>query len=404
LINMQKSLEPPYLTASEAAAELSVSLATLYAYVSRGLVRSEPTPDGRGKRYRADDVRALRARRAPPREEGARANENNPWGTPILDSAITLIAADGLFYRGASAVALSQSATLEHVACLLWDVADNDPFTDEFAVDENLERAIAALANARPVDRAAAIMGLGAAFDPMAFNRSRVGRTATGARIVRLMAALISGSAVSSDPVHQIVARAWRPGDRRAEDLIRRALVLLADHEFNSSAFAARVVASTGATLYDAVAAGIAALKGPRHGGASVGAAKLLRSIGGNDIASEVRQRAAIGEYFPGFGHLVYKGGDPRAIALLHALGEAGADPRLVKDLPAAVLEASGQHANIDYALAVMGVMLDLPADSGMSIFAIARTAGWIAHAIEQSESRGFIRPRARYTGPAPRE
>jgi citrate synthase len=401
---MQKTVEPHYLTAPEAAAELSVSLATLYAYVSRGLVRSEPTPDGRGKRYRADDVRTLRARRAPPRDETPHAGEGNPWAMPVLDSAITLIGAEGLFYRGASVVALSQSATLEHVACLLWDVSDTDPFADKFEIDEKLARAIAALAEARPVDRAAAIMGMAAAFDPMAFNRSRAGRTATGARIVRLMAGLISGSAVSNAPVHQVVARAWRPEDRKAEDLIRRALVLLADHEFNSSAFAARVVASTGATLYDAVAAGIAALKGPRHGGASLGAAKLLRSIGGNDIASEVRQRAAIGEYFPGFGHLVYKSGDPRATALLQALADAGADARFVKDLPAAVLEASGQYANIDYALAVMGVMLDLPADSGMSIFAIARTAGWIAHAIEQSESRGFIRPRARYTGPAPRD
>jgi citrate synthase len=401
---MQKPVEPHYLTASEAAAELSVSLATLYAYVSRGLVRSEPTPDGRGKRYRADDVRSLRARRAPPRDEAQRTGEGNPWNMPVLDSAITLIGAEGLFYRGASVVALAESATLEHVACLLWDVADTDPFTDEFVLDEKLALAIAALSQARPVDRAAAIMGMAAAFDPMAFNRSRAGRTATGARIVRLMAALIAGCSVSNEPVHKIVARAWRPGDRKAEDLIRRALVLLADHEFNASAFAARVVASTGATLYDAVAAGIAALKGPRHGGASLGAAKLLRSMVDADIVSEVRQRAAMGEYFAGFGHLVYKNGDPRATALLQALAAAGADPRFVKELPAAVLEASGQHANIDYALAVMGVMLDLPADSGMSIFAIARTTGWIAHAIEQSESRGFIRPRARYTGPAPRD
>jgi citrate synthase len=247
-------------------------------------------------------------------------------------------------------------------------------------------------------------MALGSEYDPMAFNRSRAGRTATGARILRLVAALISGSKLSSQPVHRVVAEAWRPRDRMGEDLIRRALVLLADHELNASAFAARVVASTGATLYDAVAAGIAALKGPRHGGASLGATKFLRAIAQGDVVSEVRQRAAMGEYFPGFGHLVYRSGDPRATALLTALANAGADPRLVKDLPEAVLEASGQHANIDYALAVMSVTMDLPSDSGMSIFAVARTVGWIAHAIEQSESRGFIRPRARYTGPAPRD
>ena len=403
---MQKSIEPPYLTASEAAAELSVSLATLYAYVSRGLIRSEPTPDGRGKRYRADDVRSLRARRAPPKENGGdRAGGSFAWSTPVLDSAITLIGAEGPHYRGASAVALCESASLEHVASLLWDVAEIDPFTEEFAVDERLARAMADLGDMRPIDRAAAIMALGAAHDPMAFNRTKAGRAATGARIVRLVAALIAGTVPSSDPVHQLVARAWSQREKSRADLIRRVLVLLADHELNASAFAARVVASTGASLYDVVAAGLSALKGPRHGGASLRASRFLKTIADtDDVVGEVRHRAALGERFAGFGHFLYGGADPRGAALLTALGEAGADAKLVTHLPEAVREATGEAANIDYALAVMGMTMGLPADSGMSLFAIARTVGWIAHGIEQMESGGLIRPRARYTGPAPRD
>lgn len=400
---MKKSSDPAYLSASEAAAELSVSQATLYAYVSRGMVRSEPNPEGPGKRYRADDVRALRGRRAPPGDEPARGGEALAWGTPVLDSAISLIAADGLFYRGASAIALSETATLEHVACLLWDVSGADPFTDDFQWSEKLDPVLRAVADARPIDRVGALMPLAIEHDPLAFNRTRAGRVVTGARILRMVAQLIAGASPSRDPVHRVLARAWCPKHKHGEDLIRRALVLLADHELNASAFAARVVASTGTSLYDVVAAGLAALKGPRHGGAASRAARLVKTLSSGDLRAEIRERVALGERFPGFGHPLYPGGDPRAVALLGALAKAGADPRFVEELPHAITASTGEAANIDFALAVLGQTLSLPQDSGMAIFALARTAGWIAHAIEQGEGGSLIRPRARYTGPAPR-
>ncbi len=123
MINMKNPDEPLYLSAREAAGELAVSPATLYAYVSRGLVRSEPVPDLRARRYRADDVRALRNRRTP----SVAAREAGP-DTPVLDTSISTITEIGPIYRGAPAVALAAEGTLEQAATLLWGIDDIDPF------------------------------------------------------------------------------------------------------------------------------------------------------------------------------------------------------------------------------------------------------------------------------------
>jgi citrate synthase len=131
-------------------------------------------------------------------------------------------------------------------------------------------------------------------------------------------------------------------------------------------------------------------------------ASKMLDTLMAGDIAAIVRERVSLGERFPGFGHMVYRDGDPRADSLFGALVKTGIDARLAVEIPERIKEATGAFANCDYALAVMRRELDLPPGSETTIFAMARTAGWIAHAIEQLESKTLIRPRARYTGPAP--
>jgi citrate synthase len=255
---------------------------------------------------------------------------------------------------------------------------------------------------APPLDRTIAILSLAADADPRAYNSVAEGRAATGARILRLVAAAMTGSEPSAEPLHKQIARAWAPRHPHAEDLIRRALVLIADHELNASTFTVRCAASTGISLYDAVIAGLVALKGPRHGGVGPLAAKLLDTLLEGNIAAIVRERVALGEIFPGFGHMIYRDGDPRAISLLNALIKTGIDKRLAVEIPERIKEATGAFANNDYALAVMRRALDMPQGSETAMFAIGRTAGWIAHAIEQLESRKLIRPRARYVGPAP--
>jgi citrate synthase len=399
MINMKKDPDPLYLTAPEAAAELSVSPATLYAYVSRGLVRSEPTTDSRARRYRADDVRMLKNRRTP--YGGTKAAEADG---SVLDSSISTITAQGPLYRGVLATNLASQATLEETATLLWNIDGNNPFAAQNLppMTEAMKAVAATMEHHSALTRAIALVAMAGEADPGAFNRSVTGRAQTGARVMRLTTAAILNTQPSPDPIHRQIANLWVPGNQVAENLIRRALVLLAEHELNASAYTVRCAVSTGLNLYDATVAGLAALKGPRHGGAGPLAARLVHALGEGDIAASVRERTALGEGFPGFGHAVYEDSDPRAENLLEALTRAGADPRLTVDAPKLIYEATGLFPTIDYALAVMTHMLDLPIGHEMSIFAIARTAGWIAHAMEQQQAGDLIRPRARYTGPAP--
>lgn len=396
-----------YLSAREAAAELAVSPATLYAYVSRGLVRSEPSPDSRARRYHAADVRALKAKRAPQIEP--RSFRSFDADLPVLDTQVSTITARGPVYRGVEALALAERDTLEHAATLLWDATAIDPFEPgNMPVVSEAMRAIAhAALDAAAIDRTIGVLALAASADPRAHTRAASGRALAGGRILRLVTASMLGCEPSPRPLHRQIAQAWADGDAgavdKAADLIRRALVLLADHELNVSTFTVRCAASTGLSLYDAVIAGLAAVKGPRHGGASALASQLVARFGEGDVTAQVREHVALGERFPGFGHGVYREGDPRAFALLAALARAGADPRLTRDIPAAIAEASGEFANIDYALAAMMHTLRQPPGREAALFAIARTVGWIAHASEQLAHGGLIRPRARYVGPMPR-
>src|SRR5215468_11281904 len=358
---MKKS-EALYLSAREASAELSISPATLYAYVSRGLIRSEPSPDSRSHRYRAEDVRDLKERRVPaPEPRGLRSFDAD---LPVLDSEIGTITEAGAIYRGVNCVDLSEKDTLEHAATLLWDVTGVDPFApDNCPHVSDAMRAIAeAASRAAPIDRAIAVLALAASADPGAFTRAPEGRAMVGARILRLVVSTMLNAEPSAEPLHLQIARAWAPGHKHAADLIRRTLVLLADHELNASTFTVRCAASTGLNLFDAVIAGLVALKGPKHGGAGPLASRLVKTLVDNDVEPVIRERVALGERFAGFGHGVYKRGDPRAMSLLDALARAGAPRKFTREIPERIAEATGELVNIDYALAVLVHALRMPA------------------------------------------
>jgi len=397
---MKNSEQPLYLKAGEAAAELSISPATLYAYVSRGLIRSEPGESPRSRRYRAEDVRALKNRRAP-------AGERNPMygdaDLPVLDSAITEITRDGPLYRGSLAATLAERASLEHAATLLWDASSSDPFAPSNMpfVTVAMAEILRAARDAKPVDRAIAVLALATDADPHAFNRTTEGRAGVGARILRLVTGAILSKAPSAQPAHVEIAQAWCRDRKDGADLIRRALVMLADHELNASTFTVRCAASTGISLYDAVIAGLAALKGPRHGGAGLRSSHFVTSLEEGDARAIIRERVALGERLPGFGHFLYGKGDPRAAALISALKKAKAPQKLVIDVPLWVEDATGEAPNVDYAMGILVRHLGLPPGSELPLFAMARTAGWVAHAIEQLQKGGLIRPRARYVGPS---
>jgi citrate synthase len=391
-----------YLSAREASAELAISQATLYAYVSRGMIRSEPSADSRSHRYRAEDVRTLKERRTPSQEpRGLRSFDAD---LPVMDSAIATITEDGPIYRGVNCVDLAERDTLEHAATLLWDVTGVDPFAPDNcpSISDEMRAVAEATRGANAIDRAIAVLALAAVADPRAFTRAPEGRAMVGGRIMRLVVATMLNAKTSPQPLHLQIAKVWAPDHRHAADLIRRALVLLADHELNASTFTVRCAASTGLNLYDAMIAGLVARKSPKHGGAGVLAAQLLKTLASGDVAPVIRERVALGERFAGFGHGVYKHGDPRAQALLEALARAGADGKLTHEIPQRIAEATGEFVNIDYALAVLVHTLGLPPGHELVLFSMARTVGWIAHASEQLRHGRLIRPRARYVGPAP--
>src|SRR5882762_3061497 len=391
-----------YLSAREASADLGIWPPTLYAYVSRGLIRSEPSSDSRSHRYRAEDVRGLKERRAPsPEPRGLRSFDAD---LPVMDSSIGTITEDGPIYRGVNCIELAEADTLEHAATLLWDVTGVDPFAPDNCphVSDEMRSVAEAARHAPPIDRTIAVLALAASADPRAFTRAPDGRAMVGGRILRLVGATMLNRTTSPRPLHLQIARAWAPDDRHAAELIRRALVLLADHELNASTFTVRCAASTGLNLYDAVIAGLAALKGPKHGGAGVLASRLVKTLIDNDVEPVIRERGALGERFAGFGHGVYKREDPRAMSLLDALTRAGAPRKFTREVPERIAEATGELVNIDYALAVLVHSLRLPAGSELALFAMARMVGWIAHASEQLQHGRLIRPRARYVGPAP--
>lgn len=409
----RSSPESLYLSAKEAAAELGVSLATLYAYVSRDMIRSEPVADSRAKRYRAEDVRGLKDRRnaqgSTPPPMGDMRSVMNFGGQPVLDSAITMIADGRLHYRGVDATVLARTSNLEQVAALLWGCKDVQPFTHDatLQMSPDLEKLSADVAHLSPITRCMTLLPVAAMDDPSVYNRTDRGLAATGARLTRFVAAVIAGVAPSDGPVHEVLAKALTMGDRRAGDLIRAALVLCADHELNPSAFTARCVAGTGATLYASVLAGICAAEGPRHGGFTSRVESFLTDMAHRqDLEDAVLARLRNGEAIPGFGHPLYPDGDPRAAALIAMMKDSnGDDPAFLRSLRIAEVmeEAGGVKPNIDFAIGAMGATLRMLPGTGLAIFVMGRTAGWIGHAIEQHRSGQMIRPRARYTGDIPR-
>src|SRR5260370_6912263 len=190
-----------YLSAREASAELAVSPATLYAYVSRGLIRSEPSSDSRSHRYRAEDIRTLKERRVPsPDPRGLRSFDAD---LPVMDSAIATITEDGPIYRGVNCVDLAEKDTLEHAATLLWDVAGVDPFAadNDPQISDEMRAIAEAARRAAPIDRAIAVLALAASADPGAFTRAPDGRALGGARILPLAVAPMLNAPPPADPV-----------------------------------------------------------------------------------------------------------------------------------------------------------------------------------------------------------
>ncbi len=376
--------ETGWLTAEAALERLGVARQTLYAYVSRGLVRTRPAEhDPRRSLYDPRSIDTLLERRQRGRARQAVAASTIDFGEPVLASRITRIADGALLYRGRDAIQLAATATLEEVATLLWEAPIFPPLRASGFVPAEPRSPIA-----RCLRRVASLTG------PAIWARGAAALHTDAAALLRRIAEAAC-NARAEGAVHTTMARTWTV-DAAGADLIRRALVLCADHELNASAFAVRVVASTGAALPACLLAGLAALSGPLHGGMTERVGALLAEPGMQaDPRTALAARLDRGERLPGFGHRLYPDGDPRATALLAAL-----DPGpWWREMFAAAEELTGRRPNIDTALVALEKTLHLPEGSALAIFAAGRTAGWIAHALEQRQDGRLIRPRAIYAG-----
>lgn len=397
-----------YLSAQDAAARLGVSLATLYAYVSRGRVDSRPGPDGRTREYSASDIEQLIERRQAGRGAAQGAAHSLAWGLPVMETRISLIRPHGHYYRGESAIALAESgATLEQTATLLWDCGEHDPFAA--GRPDHWPEAITLLlqqAELPPLERTAAALPLLALDAAHAHSTDPLHRRHDAALLLRETAALLCAAQPSTQPIHRVMVTSWRKDEAGLSELVRCALVLCADHELNASSFATRVAASTGASLHAAVCAGLATLSGPHHGGAAARAHAFIQDmLRERKPIDRVRERLRRGEALPGFGHPLYPEGDPRATVLLDALHATRPRPAKlssIERLVETVQAQCGRRPNLDLALAAIATSYELNADVALAIFAAGRMAGWLAHALEQQESGSLIRPRASYVGRMP--
>jgi citrate synthase len=398
------------LTAQEAARRLGVKVDTVYAYVSRGVLASHKAPDGRTSEFDAAEVEAV-ARRGRPRRT------TRPAALDFaIETSLTSLSPEGrLSYRGLDVTRLARTATFEQAAEFLWTghmpsgQLQWTPLPVEVPDAPNL------------VDRLRITVPIAAMSDPLRGDLRPQAVVACGSGLIATL--------VESLPVHgegrvprltlpdgsppiraSLAGRLWvrlaperpRPGMLA---VLNAALVLMADHELAASTFAARVAASTRADPYAVVTAGLGPLAGPLHGGVSRAVRRMLDAAAGPEGPGPALAEALElhnGRY-PGFGHAVYNEGDPRCNLLLDMLRQVAGGTwamSVADSVLATVRRRVPIFPNADFALATLSMVANMPPETGEVVFIIARSAGWLAHAIEEyGEAPLRFRPRALYRG-----
>ncbi|MGW4436259.1 citrate synthase [Streptomyces sp. NPDC004596] len=398
------------LSTRETAELLGVKPETVYAYVSRGLLSSRREPGGRASTFDAKDVEAL-----------ARRNRREAAGSPgsggdlSVRTRITLIEEDRYYFRGVDATELAARHSYEEVAEWLWTgrLTPGTAFTAPSTTVEVARRAVNALpGHTSPADRLRVAAIAAAAEDPLRFDLSEESVLGTGRVLIPTLVAALPPVRHDHEDTGPLARRLWgRLTGRRADEASLRvldtALALLADHDLAASTLAVRVAASARAHAYAAVSAGLGVLEGPLHGAASGLAHRMLLDVLDQGTAVPViADELRAGRRVPGLGHRLYTGEDPRArvlFGLLEQVPQAGPALLAARDVVATTARHAPLHANVDLALAVFTVSSGMPATAGETIFAVARTAGWIAHALEEYGERPLrMRPSGHYVGPRP--
>jgi citrate synthase len=399
-----------WIGAAEAAERLGIKPASLYSYVSRGVLTPRRGPDGRASLFDGAQVAAL-ARRGRPRRP--------PGGAElVIESELTEISGDRLRFRGHDVIAMATSRSFEEVAGLLWtgalgDAAAEGPWraTGE-AIAAGTAAQAALPADTYPLERLQVIVPAVAATDRLRLHLDRPAVIAAARSLIAAMVDCLPPAGPGVAPAEDSIAGRLapklgrRPPSAGLIAALRAALVLLADHELAASTLAARVAASVRADPYAVVATGLGAMSGALHGGASLGAEVLLLSAAHPaDAPRVVGELLRRGERIPGLGHFVYQAGDPRAVLLLDLIRQAAPDSGRLAVAEAVLAEASRRALpapNIEFALAALSAVAEMIPGAGEVVFAVARTAGWLAHALEEYARATPIRPRGVYTGRPP--
>lgn len=380
-----------YLTTAQVAKVLGIKPESVYAYVSRGRLHSVRIEGVRGSVFAVDEVESLT-------REGARARP--PAGAvERIRTQITSLSGDELSYRGRPARELATADFLD-VARLVWEhqVPPQHSPLDQDAI-AHLRAALPPTATRLDAVRIA--VDLAGAADPMRYQRTPEAVTTKAMQILEAVATALP-PASSSVATGSYAKRLWPklsplPPTLRRVAVLNAALVLLTDHDLAASTVAARVAASARAGVYSVVAAGLAALDGPMHGGAATAAYRyLLGAV--DDPVGAVAASLRAGERIPGTGHRIYRDHDPRAGVLLGLLERAGGGERIRAAVD--TIAASTDFVNSDLALAAMAVQFRMPADAPETVFGIARIVGWVAHALEEYEEPMLrFRPEGVYVG-----
>jgi citrate synthase len=351
-------------------------------------------------------------------------------GIIAAESRICYIDGDAgiLSYQGYNIHTLAEKATFEETIFLLWNgrlpnQAELDTLksalVEHRAISSNVAAFLQAVGKSGPMDVLRTAVSMLSLYDPQAKDMSPEANQTKAIKLMAQTATIVTSfdrlrngkPVVDGDPKLGFAANfLYTLTGNKPDEVMERAfdvaLILHADHELNASTFAARVVAATLSDIYSAVTAGIAALKGPLHGGANEEVIRMLLEAGSSDKAIEhIKYRLANKLKVPGFGHRVYHTVDPRAThlkALSEELGKRTGHLDLYltsKLIEQHMKETKNLNANVDFYSASAYYSLGIPIDLFTPIFAVSRMSGWTAHVLEQYHNNRLIRPRADYTG-----
>ena len=420
------------LTSAEASARLGIKPATLYAYVSRGLLHPERTP--KGSTFDLQEVVQLARSARHPSSPGRRTDGRGSsvaakrlpgpgGGDPVFVTELTLIEGGRLYYRGVDAVELSRTASFEQTAEWLWTaepIAPDRPSPKWVlppATEQALMRTLPSLpAGVSVLERYMAAVLAASFCDELRHDLTPAGVPVTGRVLLSVVAASLPGAARSSGSSAKspsISTRVWRGLTGRAATAsgvgaLEAALVLAADHELAPSTMAGRVAAAFRADPYAVVMSALGPASGSWHSG-STGAPSEVESL--LHEAEAVGAERAIGDRLRrtgevphGFGMPLYADGDPRGAELLSRLDGVGPARRV--ETVRRVVEVGRARGfappNFDLGLGALSYCAGMEPGSGQAIFTLGKVAGWLGHAIEEYSMPTRFRSRGDYVGPLP--